>query len=266
MGGLLMSHNMQDLTVLGGMRSQEASVKERVKKGLERDWGIETRNDALETLGWLTNEGHRQELVELCALADRGVAPGMAGDEDIDRKLRFVERHRDRFLRTGLLAWDANRLVVLAGWAAFVGLISETEAWSFIVAMAFAVQQTYGSWEEYGIHHLLGFEYWSGKWDGAFARNYRKLLDDPNSPWRAIPWQTDLRYHGLQTPPPTAGYHVPPPRAQVPSSMVNATHDAHAQGLAQVQASGSKTWLVSLLMMLAIGAYVAYTLWDNGVF
>lgn len=268
MGGLLMNENKQDLSILGGMRSQDDATKARIRKVLERDWGIQSREDALDMIDWLMREGHRKEVVELCAAADQGASKGMLGDEDLDRKLGFLEQHRTRLLRAGLLAWDANRLVVLAGWASFVGLISEVEAWSPILGMAFAVQQSYGSWEEYGSHHLLGFEYWKGEWNGGFARNYRRLLDDPSSPWRTLPWTTDLRHHGLQVALPTPGYHVPPaaqprPQRSMPMRPVDA-QIAHAQAMAAQ--SVSKSWMVSLLMVLVSGAFVAYMLWHNGVF
>ncbi len=219
MGGLLMSHNEADLTILGGIRRHDPAEQESVKESLNRDWGIESRDDIVNILEWLLTEGHRAELVMLCAMDDQGVDPDDIDDEDdedLERKLAFVHRHRDRFVRAGLLAWDANRLVVLAGFGAYAGYLTTDEAWRHIMGMAFLVQHAYGSWAECGAHHLLGYEYWCGQWDGDFARHYRKLLDSPESPWRTLPWATDLRGHGLQGALPPAT-HLPAPPRQRPA-------------------------------------------------
>ena len=98
MGALLMRDNGQDLSVLGGIRSQEPSEKESVRKALKRDWDIDTRDDLLATIQWLIGEGHRKELVEICMMADHG-AVDLDDDEELERKVAFVHRHRDRFTR-----------------------------------------------------------------------------------------------------------------------------------------------------------------------
>jgi hypothetical protein len=41
---------------------------------------------------------------------------------------------------------------------------------------------------------------------------------------------------------------------------------AHAQAVAAAQSSPAGTWIVSLVMMIGIAAFVLYMLWSNGVF
>ncbi len=114
--------------------------------------------------------------------------------------MEFARKHKGRVGPRSLLAWDAGRLVTIAGWGYIAQLLSEDEAWSYILPMAQAVQRSYASWDELGKHYLLGFEFWSGAWDGKVARAQLAMFDNPASPWRTLPWGLDLGQHGLTVP------------------------------------------------------------------
>jgi hypothetical protein len=232
LGGLLTHRNGQSLSLLGGVpRTPEAGAD--LSKILARDWGASNRDELLAALEFLMGGGHRKEFNDICALANDvtgRLTPGAAlddlvDDEDTLRKVKFAIRHRQRVGARSLLAWDVNRVVVVAGWGFVTGMISEDEAWSYIMPMAYAAQQTYASWEEYGQHHLLGREYWAGSWEGRFARGYRSLLDDPSSPWRTLAWRSDLSQPPVTTAPRPLRLEAPPP----PSASVAAAM-AHVQG------------------------------------
>ena len=56
-----------------------------------------------------------------------------------------------------------------------------------------ALQGAFGSWQEVGENYLIGREFAAGGRDsagGARAREaLRRLLDDPQSPWRVYPFR-----------------------------------------------------------------------------
>jgi hypothetical protein len=206
MAGLLTQVNGEDHAVLGGGLATPDEIESRLAT-LRRDWDSGTRDELLKTLQWLASEGHRKEYneasrldLELSAKVGVGQPIRTNIDAEMAGHMNFARRHRARIGHRSLLAWDAARLVTVAGWGALARLVSEDEAWSYILPMAQAVQRTYASWEEFGKHHLLGREFWSGEWDGRFARCFLDMFASPASPWRTLPWTLDLSQHGLTAP------------------------------------------------------------------
>jgi hypothetical protein len=196
--------NRQDPSVLGGAAHSPELAKDLCET-LHRDWGIAGRETLLERLGWLAREGHRKQFNDACALDEAA-----AKDEEKRFQAHFVRLHRERIGDRSLLAWDAGRLVTLAGWGFVTKMLSEDEAWSYVLPMAMAVQRTYSSWDEFGTHYLLGREFWSRAWDADTARARLALLDEVSSPWRTLPWATPLDGHGLEMALQTIVVEAPP--------------------------------------------------------
>jgi hypothetical protein len=138
---------------LGGAPKNPESTA-TTKKILENSWDIESREKLVETLGWLRDSGHRAE-----------GAP---------------------------LAWDLVRLVAVAGWGYVADLISEDEAWGFITPAAKQLQGTYASWEQLGKTYVEGTSWWKEEAGPDCQKIYDKLVNDPQSPWRSVPWGWNL--------------------------------------------------------------------------
>jgi hypothetical protein len=231
--GLLTRLNHDDHTLLGGAApsAEAARISAEV---LTRDWEAPDRAALLQTLDWLAREGDRRELnkvVLLDAMATSKLQPGEAiggviDDQDALAKIHFAHRHGSRLGARSLIAWDAARLVAVAGWGYLARMISEEEAWSYILPAAEAVQRVYASWDELGKHYMLGHEFWKGAWDSELARCHLAMFDDPASPWRVLPWSTDLSQHGISAPlkPFVVEGALVPHRATIPEPL------AHAQG------------------------------------
>jgi hypothetical protein len=166
-------------------------------------------------------------------------------------KVRFAHMHMARAGARGLLAWDAGRLVNLAGWGFVAGLLAEEEAWTYILPMAQAAQRSYASWEELGKHYLLGREFWSGEWEGAVARAHLAMLDRADSPWRQLPWGLDLNAHGIAAPlqAVTIGTPAPPPPPPAPAPVKKSN-----AGLFIGLGAGA------LLLLVAGGVGIAYAM------
>jgi hypothetical protein len=270
--GPLAQSNQADHALLGGATPSPSGAAE-LREALRESWEVSDRESLVERLGWLARDGHRKEYGDACALLVSLTASldpwetieGKVDDPAALAKLHFVQRHRERIGQRSLLAWDAGRLVNLAGWGYLTSLISEDEAWSYILPVAQAVQRTYGSWEEFGKHYLLGHEFWSGAWDGALGRAFLALTLEPSSPWRALPWGADLTAHGLAVP----LQPIDPRPSPMPAPLVKKKYDplasAHADAPApapQGTTAASKVigGVIALVVLLGLAAGGAYAL------
>jgi hypothetical protein len=90
------------------------------------------------------------------------------------------------------LAWDLVRLVAVTGWGYVADYISEEEAWGFIAPAAKQLQQTYQSWEHLGRTYVEGTFWWKDEAGPGCQKIYDGLVNDPQSPWRSVPWSWNL--------------------------------------------------------------------------
>lgn len=148
-------------------------------------------------------EGHREEYAQL---AERLRA--MSSDEKANLltersrrgesvyRLRFILANDDAIGKRGLLGWDLARLISVCRGGYVAGYLTEDEAWQSIMGAARRLQGRFESWEDLGMNYLLGREYWSEKQRPttlqAMRETYRKLLTDPQSPWKLCPWNLNL--------------------------------------------------------------------------
>jgi hypothetical protein len=259
--GILTQLNAHDHALLGGASPSPEAAQDRAAV-LQRDWDAPDRTGLLKSLEWLAREGHRREFNDVCML-DQEIAarldPGDAietavDDKELVARIHFTRRHRERVGTRSLLAWDMVRLITIAGWGYLAGMIREEEAWSYIIPAAQAIQRSYASWDELGKHHLLGREFWSGGWEGRFARCYLALFDDPASPWRTLPWNTDLSQYGLGTPLQTIVVEPPPPPRVVAKKPVGPPEagDEHLAPAADQAGNGGGPGLVGLVVVAVI--------------
>jgi hypothetical protein len=269
--GILTQLNAQDHALLGGATPSPEAAQDRAAV-LQRDWDAADRAGLVKSLEWLAREGHRKEFNDICAL-DQDITAKLepwdtietaVDDKDLLAKIHFARRHRERIGARSLLAWDMVRLITIAGWGYLAALISEDEAWSYVIPAAQALQRSYASWDELGKHHLLGREFWSGGWEGRFARCYLAMFNNPASPWRTLSWNTDLGQHGLGAPVQTIVVEPPPPPRPVAKRPVVAPEDDEAHlGLAAGQAGkaggrGIGLGVAAVVVLAVVGAGLVF--------
>lgn len=184
---------------------------------LKRDWGIETRQDAIETIEWLQESGHSLyfEIIQDVIAANPGTSHVKAL-EVMQVKLQAAGHDRNLLeyyqnLQTGLnklgedgviqglytnhiLSWDLGRVINLCRWCYDVKLFNEAEAWQYIVPAAKRLQQSYTSWQDLSTGYLLGRVMWGGiRADYTLMIPWHKtLLNHPQSPWVTLSWQQPL--------------------------------------------------------------------------
>jgi hypothetical protein len=188
--------------LLAGVAATPESIA-TAKNVFAQWWGINSRDDLLQMLGWLQFEGHRKEFDELghyvTAMTDvqfaRATIALQASPENLHR-VQVVRQYYSQLGSKSILAWDLVRYVSLCRWGYLAGYISDTEAWDRIMPAALRLQQTFASWQDMQTDFLIGREFWSmsqSMQTGPVYRDlYERFLRETDSPWNLNPWNMDL--------------------------------------------------------------------------
>lgn len=162
-------------------------------------WQVSGKDSLEATLQWLAVQGHNRQAQRLA----RGEQPSGALEcEYPDQRRAFVESRREEVLDHGLAGWDLGRGISVVRWAATAGYMTRINAWSWACTAASRIQSTHRSWEQYALVWELGTGFWS---DGAGFADLETaahwLRTNARSPWRTLPWDTDLSAADLMGPP-----------------------------------------------------------------
>ncbi|ACA86780.1 DUF1266 domain-containing protein [Shewanella woodyi] len=174
-----------------------------LKHMMMRDWGIETREEYLNMLKWLREEGHNRSYMQmqdhLNTLSESAIDAYIdAHSHNVDRQscLQLVRNYRHTLNIGGIGAWDDGRYVSICRWGASLGLFSEDECWEKIKQISLRVQQSYDSWHSFALSYIAGRQFWRNDATESFAKDemdvVRRLTGDPKSPWNTLEWNLDL--------------------------------------------------------------------------
>ncbi len=170
---------------------------------MKRDWGIETREEYLNMLQWLLDDGHNRSYMQmqdhLNALSENAIDAYIhTYSHNLDRQncLKLVRNYRNTLSIGGIGAWDDGRYVSICRWGASLGLFSEEECWDKIHQVSLRVQQSYDSWYSFALSYIAGRQFWRNDATESFAKDemdvVRRLTGDPKSPWNTLKWDLDL--------------------------------------------------------------------------
>ena len=170
------------------------------RQSLRDWWAVDGKVEVEERVVRLALEGHNAEFRELhrrVSRMDREEVEAWARelpDEEVARQARFVHEHRHAFKNGEILGWDLARVVNVSRAAYTAGWMKEDRAWEHIFTAARRIQSIYGSWRELSDNYLYARRWWGGEDEAeqAVADTARRLLNDPDSPWHDLPWQTPL--------------------------------------------------------------------------
>lgn len=199
---VLTERNYDNHTLLGGCHPNANTAIDK-KRLLSDAWGVENREDLIETLEGLDRRGHRStfEMVAclVAPLTEEGYRDLLKGtsDPELLNRFRVARRYYSQLGPKSLCGWDYSRAICLCRWAYIAGHIEEEEAWERIMPMAIRLQEKFDSWEDLGRNYLIGRQFWSlektqengWRYEDAFQR----LLDMQSSPWNKYPWELRLK-------------------------------------------------------------------------
>ncbi len=178
-------------------------LKYESKTALAEWWGVASREELLDMLKWLEDEGHRAGFDKIAKAleapkeqANAAFLADLSKSQDGAWSRSIVEKHREKVGKKSILAWDLGREITIIRQGYSAGYVTEKEAWALILPVARKLQATFDSWADLGENYLIGRDFWSeerAKGEGKqFEYLYKNLLNDPASPWKTIPWDTKL--------------------------------------------------------------------------
>lgn len=175
-----------------------------VRHFVKRDWGIESRDELLDMLQWLKDEGHNQSYLEtqafMSSLSEESMNAYINASPDNNQlaKRKIVKNYRHVLGKGGISAWDYGRYASLCQWGVIVEWLEEDECWEKLFSIARKAQQEYLDWYDYGVSYIAGRLYWRGVATGdntdAEMEVIRRIIANANSPWNKINWNESLVY------------------------------------------------------------------------
>lgn len=212
----------------GYVDDMELNVDEsRLTTLLSEWWGIDNRDDAIDTVNYLSNYPSQSILPLVCAAYNApnkdeamriirdeianepnfaSLHDGMEQAEELIKtaqkylsnlksEYEILVNHKiissvDDVARLGVVAWDAGRLNFVARAALQKGYFTHEECQDCIDrAYAMAKSAGFESWKDFANSYMLGRTMWNG--DCNMTSLAEDLLTQPNSPWVRFPWEAD---------------------------------------------------------------------------
>lgn len=202
------------LTYINGHESDQLAVeedddffKEKVNYILSDIWGINSKEDTLDTIAWLLNSGHSDEYLDyIDASSYLECIDDDSDEEDImiaKNGYEFAQYFKDKLPDNIILGWDYGRASMITRWSYYLGYLSEDEAWEILDTIASYMIETFHSWKEYGISYIIGGLFWTYRTnpDGVYER-YQDTVgaleglltteDEDDGDWFYNPWIIDV--------------------------------------------------------------------------
>jgi hypothetical protein len=199
---VLTERNHDSHVLLGGCGLSAKDIEEKTEI-LSEAWGIDSREDLLESLNWIDGGGHRVKFQMWSSYTSnlseeecREVIESDKSNAATRHQMRIAGRYYEELGDKGLYGWDYSRYICLCRWAYVAGYISEQEAWKKIMPVARMLQKKFDSWSDLGRNYLIGRQFWSAEesersgWECEDA--YQRLLEMRSSPWNRFDWDMDL--------------------------------------------------------------------------
>lgn len=177
-----------------------------IRPMMKDSWNTYDHISALATLDWLKTGGQSAEYdsaYQVLVLGNiisckelSGTSPSTCEDSEIKSMYDIAKLVHEKVGSKSLLAWDYGHIINVSRFSYTLGYITEEEAWTYMVPAAMTIQKTYGSWEEFGTHYILGRAYWMRDMNTNIAQEsiLKYLLNPVNkTPWTTIDWKTDLK-------------------------------------------------------------------------
>jgi hypothetical protein len=205
--GIMTERNKSNYHTLNSSEMNERN-KNMWLEVLKRDWGINNRDELLQTLDKMEHDGHANDLkyiqriiTEIVEEKESFYIIAVYNKYQLNSKqynyLKFTVINWNVFNERSILAWDLGRNIALCRWGYDVGFLTEEEAWEKIMYYAKLIQPLYNSWEEYGYDYYMGRVFWASGFGEDMAylletyQLYQKLMGESGY-WHNLEWNIDL--------------------------------------------------------------------------
>jgi hypothetical protein len=203
--GIMTERNRSSRNTLNADEINEQN-KAKWLETLRRDWSINNREELLEMLEKMENNGNAATLKYVKQIIINEINEnnnfsiiGLYNKYQLTsihyNYLKFIVLNWPQFNNRTILAWDLGRNISLCRWGYSAGFLSEEESWERIMHYAKKIQLFYNSWEEYGYDYYMGQIFWAS---GSGSDIYYLIQTDPiykkliRGYWNHLAWYTNL--------------------------------------------------------------------------
>nr|WP_317357028.1 DUF1266 domain-containing protein [uncultured Tyzzerella sp.] len=150
--------------------------KKFAKYLLSMGWGITNREETIEMIDWLFQEGHNKYF-----------------KEDVDQldieELKIIGFEKEQ----NILAWDLCRIIYICGGAYLGGYLKYRESIDYCVYTCKILQKSYTSWDDMMESYWRGVKYWEDDEEvNEFRLRYYEKLKKKKNGLYDISWNTNL--------------------------------------------------------------------------
>lgn len=201
---ILTSANNGDINKVGGFEKNPANIK-TVQSLLKEWWDIENKEDAVETINWLLNNGDRNYFVTEAEEYGINEYTREELNDDISELepedqiyYNVLFNAYEKYQENAISAWDYCRATQLLGYFYVADYYTYEEALDKSLEVAKLIQSTYSSWDDMVQSYLYGFQYWNNddinnKESESYKRSqiYSELKNKKGVPY-VLDWNMEL--------------------------------------------------------------------------
>jgi len=149
-----------------GIYRRTSSRVERCRNTLSESWGINSREDLIDTVARMTFSGHNTSFLADAALvnslSDTQYQKLLAEAEGVDAYMwPYTKQLSEKWGDRGILCWDLFRMSNLVQWGYVSGYVTYPEALALLEPAATLLAENFSSWEEAYENYLDGYVWWS---------------------------------------------------------------------------------------------------------
>lgn len=164
-----------------GMFTKNDTNAGRAKNLLSQSWGCSSREDLIETIEYMTDNGHNSSFAEAygiaTSLSDSDYQTLLELSGDVDRYMwPLTKSLGDKWGDKQLKAWDWFRMIHLAGWGYVAGYLELQEAYDYMTPVIERLRSTFSSWEEANENYMDGYAWWSRTEVSKSGTEYKRRL------------------------------------------------------------------------------------------
>jgi hypothetical protein len=190
--------------VLAGVEPVPPGRRLLTQHNLAKFYNVYSRQDLLDYLQRLQDRGFRATYDQLAAhwaTADEEKWRALwmdfsVADEEL-LPIYWVRGYAPTLGEKGVIGYDLREYMDGCRGGYRAGYLTEEECWRRIMPAARLAQSLFGSWEEYILNYLVGFQI-ENPWDAVRVDAGKRwllltqLIQDEKSPLRDLPWNLDL--------------------------------------------------------------------------
>ena len=177
----------------GGFGSKEVLPSVRCRDMLSYGWDINSREELIATVCYMTLHGHNEDFLEDVAYI-KTLTPAEYGQylnsDGVDSYMfPYTKQLGEKWGDRGILCWDLFRMSSLVQWGYVAGYVTYPEALALLEPAATLLRENFSSWEEAYENYLEGYNWWARNdvldkdiWETNRGSTYKMIAADKSYP------------------------------------------------------------------------------------